>query len=47
MTLIYLVTGPIAAAGLRAARRPAKWQLPAPQAPEPKVVAEPAREAGR
>lgn len=50
MTLIYLVTGPIAAAGLRAAKRPARWQLPAPPAPaspSPKVVAEPAREAGR
>ena len=30
MTLIYLVTGPLATLGLRAMRRRARWQLAAP-----------------
>ncbi len=34
MTLIYLVTGPVAAVGLRAMRRRARWQLAAP-VPQP------------
>jgi rubrerythrin len=33
MTLIYLVAGPVAAIGLRAGKRRARWQLPAPAAP--------------
>jgi len=37
MMVIYLVTGPIAALGLRAAKRPAMWRLPDPAAPEPLV----------
>jgi rubrerythrin len=41
MTLIYLVTGPIAAIGLRAMRRRPTWHLPAPAGP---AVSEPARE---
>jgi rubrerythrin len=41
MTLIYLVTGPIAAIGLRAMRRRATWQLPASLVP---AVLEPARD---
>jgi rubrerythrin len=32
MTVIYLVTGPIAALGLAAMKRPATWHLPAPAA---------------
>jgi rubrerythrin len=47
MTAIYLVTGPIAALGLRALRRRSRWQLAAPLARPPAdavppVLAEPA-----
>jgi len=38
---IYLVTGPVAALGLRAAKRPATWQLSASPAPEPTVPQKP------
>lgn len=41
MMVIYLVTGPIAALGLRAAKRPATWQLSASPAPEPLMSQEP------
>jgi rubrerythrin len=50
MTLIYLVTGPIAAIGLGRVARRARWQLPAPVPPASPVsdaVAGPAREAPR
>lgn len=42
MTLIYLIAGSIAALGLRAVKRPARWQL---AAPEPIPIGEAARDA--
>ena len=56
MTLIYLVAGPVAAVGLGAVKRPARWRLPLGKGPvlgpasESQITAElstPAREASR
>lgn len=48
MTLIYLVTGPVAALGLRAMRRRARWQLAAPATqPATQPHTRPSREASR